>query len=142
MVGSSGSGRGTLWLAVVLAGTASVGLVAVAVIADLNTAALISSLIGAVVSLMGAVGSFVALIRTPSDGGRVGRQVRARQGGFAAGGNFVGNAVGDRSQVSGPRTPDRRPTTQRGHDHFQAGPGAVVAGGDIVDNAFGNESRR
>lgn len=141
MVGSSESGRGALWLAVVLAGTASVGLVAVAVMADLNTAALVSSLIGAVVGLVGAVGSFVALIRTPRGSGRVGRQVRARRGGFAAGGNFAGNAVGDRSQVSGPRT-DRRPTTQRGHDHVQAGPGAVVAGGDMTDNAFGNESRR
>ncbi|WP_221740784.1 hypothetical protein, partial [Streptomyces sp. RP5T] len=68
--------------------------------------------------------------------------VRAERGGIAAGGDICGNAIGARSQVSGPRTPARGTAARHGTGDVHARPGATAAGGDVTDNAFGDGSRR
>ncbi|MFF0561508.1 hypothetical protein [Streptomyces sp. NPDC004266] len=131
-----------VWLAVVLAGAVSIGLTAVAVLADLDTAGQVASIVGAVVGLAGVVVSVVALTRPAGGTDGAVRRVRAGRGAVAAGGSISGNAFGDRSQVSGPRVSGRLGAPGQGREDVQAGPGGTAAGGNITDNAFGDDSRR
>ncbi|MGW4226623.1 hypothetical protein ACWEG1_24570 [Streptomyces bauhiniae] len=120
----------------VVAGAATLGLVLVAVLADLDTAGQAASVVGAVVALAALVVSVLALGGTPT----AGRRVRAGRGAVAAGGNITGSALGTHSKVTGPHTP---PTpARRTHDDVQASRDGIAAGGDITDSALGEGSER
>lgn len=120
----------------VVAGAATLGLVLVAVLADLDTAGQAASVVGAVVALAALVVSVLALGGTPAPG----RRVRAGRGAVAAGGDITGSALGAHSKVTGPRTP---PAPAR---HTQADVHAtrdgIATGGDITDSALGEGSER
>ncbi|TGN78161.1 hypothetical protein E5083_13320 [Streptomyces bauhiniae] len=119
----------------VVAGAATLGLVLVAVLADLDTAGQAASVVGAVVALAALVVSVLAL-----GGTAPGRRVRAGRGAVAAGGNITGSALGTNSKVTGPHTP---PTpARRPHDDVHASRDAIATGGDITDSALGEGSER
>ncbi|WP_135785854.1 hypothetical protein [Streptomyces bauhiniae] len=123
------------WVTAVVAGAATLGLVLVAVLADLDTAGQAASVVGAVVALAALVVSVLAL-----GGTAPGRRVRAGRGAVAAGGNITGSALGTNSKVTGPHTP---PTpARRPHDDVHASRDAIATGGDITDSALGEGSER
>ncbi|MET7610087.1 hypothetical protein [Streptomyces seoulensis] len=120
----------------VVAGAATLGLVLVAVLADLDTAGQAASVVGAVVALAALVVSVLALGGTPTQG----RRVRADRGAVAAGGNITGSALGPHSKVTGPHTP---PTpARRTRSDVHASRDAIATGGDITDSALGEGSER
>ncbi|MFI9391988.1 hypothetical protein [Streptomyces bauhiniae] len=122
----------------VVAGAATLGLVLVAVLADLDTAGQAASVVGAVVALAALVVSVLALFGsgTPTPG----RRVRAGRGAVAAGGNITGSALGQNAKVTGPRTPAT--PARRPHDDIRAARDGIAAGGDITDSALGEGSER
>ncbi|MFF3735328.1 hypothetical protein ACFYXM_34945 [Streptomyces sp. NPDC002476] len=130
------AGVARVWVMVVT-GLATVGLVMVAVLTDLNTAGQAASMVGAVAGL--AAFLFMLL----RDGGASGgRRVRAGRGGIAAGGDITGSALGKNSKVAGPHTAQRSSSTRRGGGDVRAGRDGVAAGGDITDSALGEGSER
>ncbi|MGW2044127.1 hypothetical protein ACWCPF_02935 [Streptomyces sp. NPDC001858] len=141
-MGIVGQRRGVVWAAVGVAGAGSAALVSLAVVGDLNAAGQVASVVGAVVGLAGVAISVLALNGASGSIGGSRRLVRAERGGIAAGGDLVGNAIGQGAVVSGPHTPRRRPADRPGRGEVQAGPGSVAAVGDIADNALGDDSRR
>lgn len=124
------------WATAVVAGAATLGLVLVALLADLDTAGQAASVVGAVVALAALVVSVLALGGTPGPG----RRVRAGRGAVAAGGSITGSALGRNAEVTGPRTPTA--ATRRTHDDVHAGRDGIAAGGDITDSALGEGSER
>ncbi|MFB6507538.1 MULTISPECIES: hypothetical protein [unclassified Streptomyces] len=130
-------GMARVWVMVVT-GLATVGLVLVAVLADLNTAGQVASVVGAVVGLAAFL---VTLFRSGGASGG-GRRVRAGRGGVAAGGSITGSALGKDSKVTGPRTVPGRSPGRRGGDDVRAGRDGVAAGGEITDSALGEGSER
>ncbi|AXK36055.1 hypothetical protein DVA86_29070 [Streptomyces armeniacus] len=124
----------------VVAGAVGLGLLATAVLADLDTADQLASLAGAAAGLIGVVISVAALTRSPPEGGR---RVRARGGGKAAGGSMRGNALGRGSAVSGPPSAvPRRRQEPTGPVDVEARDDGVAVGEDLIDNAFGDDSER
>ncbi|GGS31110.1 hypothetical protein Snoj_35750 [Streptomyces nojiriensis] len=142
MAGLSGPQRVAVWVVALVAGAAAVGLIGVAVLVDLDTGDRTASIVGAVVSLAGLAVSVVALVRTSSSAGSGGRRVRAGRGGVAAGGDVIGNAIGDGSEVVGRLNPPA-PGGRRGlAADVEAGRDGVAAAGDVRDNAIGDNSER
>ncbi|RAG82364.1 hypothetical protein DN069_28010 [Streptacidiphilus pinicola] len=121
----------------------SLGLLALIVMRDLNTASLAASVVGAIAGIAGAAFAAIALLRNPDAGSAAGtRRVWAGEGGIAAGGDITGNAFGTNStvKVSGSR---RRGAAQpdQSHRDVKAGRDGIVAGGDITGNAIGEGGR-
>lgn len=127
-----------VWTVAVLGGAVAAVLVTVALIADLDTADRLASVCGAVVGVAALVWAVVSA--TSRRGGGV-RRLRAGQGGVAAGGDVVGNAIGRNSQVAGPASV-ARPGRRAGDIDARAGRGGIASAGDVRDNAIGDESTR
>ncbi|MFF7964339.1 hypothetical protein ACFZC3_03080 [Streptomyces sp. NPDC007903] len=130
--------RTWVWVTAVVAGAGTVGMVLVAVLADLDTAGQAASVVGAVVALAALVVSVLALSGSPTP--TPGRRVRAGGGAVAAGGDITGSALGKNAKVTGPRTPTT--AARRTHDDIRAGRDGIAAGGDITDSALGEGSER
>lgn len=124
------------WVTAVVAGAATLGLVLVAVLADLDTAGQAASVVGAVVALAALVVSVLALGGTPTPG----RRVRAGRGAVAVGGDITGSALGRNAKVTGPRTPAA--PARRTDADVRAGRDGIATGGDITDSALGEGSKR
>ncbi|MFI6857989.1 hypothetical protein [Streptomyces sp. NPDC050416] len=137
------SGTARTWVVVtaVVAGLATVGLVLVAVLRDLDTAGQAASVAGAVVSLAALLVSVITLFYG-SGGAGSGRRVRTGRGGVSAGGDIIGSALGDRSKVTGPRTRPGASSGQQAANDVRAGRNGVAAGGHITDSALGEDSQR
>ncbi|MFF3959440.1 hypothetical protein ACFYY1_40630 [Streptomyces sp. NPDC001890] len=140
LVASAGVARVWVWVTAVVAFLGTVGLVLVAVLADLDTAGQAASVVGSVVTLVALLVSVVALFRGGGSAG--GRRVRGGRGAVVAGGDITGSALGKDSKVTGPRTPSRRGSSRRDGDDVRAGRDGVAAGGDITDSALGEGSER
>ncbi|MET9450876.1 hypothetical protein [Streptomyces cinerochromogenes] len=122
-----------------MAGLASVGLI-VALVVNPDVADRTASVTGAVVGLAAFALSVVTLGRDSGSGVR--RRVRSGQGGIAAAGDVIGNAVGDRSKVIGaPTTPGSNRAAEQPAD-VRAGRDGIAAAGDVRDNALGEGSER
>ena len=142
MAGMSGAARALRWLGVIVAAAVSIGLIALVVIKDLNTASLAASVVGAIAGIAGAVFAAVPLFREPVPGGGAGiRRVRAGRGAIAAGGDITGKAIGANSKVTGQPASGRTPA-KPGQDSrdIKAGRDSIAAGGDITGNAIGEGS--
>ncbi|MFJ7199759.1 MULTISPECIES: hypothetical protein [unclassified Streptomyces] len=139
-VASAGVARVWVWVTAVVAFLGTVGLVLVAVLADLDTAGQAASVVGSVVALVALLVSVVALLR--GGGSASGRRVRGGRGAVVAGGDITGSALGKESKVTGPRTPSRRGSSRRDGNDVRAGRDGVAAGGDITDSALGEGSER
>lgn len=138
----AGSARVWVWVAVVVTGLATVGLILVAFLADPDTTEQIVGVVGAVVAWFSWLVSVIALLRGSSSGSRDGRRVRGGRNSVVAGGNITGSAIGKNSKVTGPRT---RPgsTSPRGDtDDVRSGRDGIATGGDITDSALGEGSER
>ncbi|WP_344344070.1 hypothetical protein [Kitasatospora putterlickiae] len=110
------------WTVAAVCAATGIGLLAFAVLGDLENADKIASVTGAVVALAGVPLTLLALRRSVGGNEREVR-VRAEQGGIAAAGSITaaGTAPGD-GGVYGVDKRDVRAT----------GPGSIAAGGDIV----------
>ncbi|MEV5602936.1 hypothetical protein AB0L33_15995 [Streptomyces sp. NPDC052299] len=136
----SRAARVTAWVVAVVAGLVSVGLIVIMVV-DPGTADLAAAVTGAVVGLIALAVSVAALIRDSGTGG--GRpRVRSERGGIAAGGDVVGNAVGNHSTVVGRPSERGRSRGAAQRADIRAGRDAIAAAGDVRDNALGEGSDR
>jgi hypothetical protein len=142
----TGAARVWVWVTAVGTGLATIGLILLAVLGDLDTAGQAASVVGAVVGLAALVVSVVALFRTSSSGAGAGggRGVRAGRRAVAVGGNITGSAIGKNSKVTGPpSTPGSAATAPRGDgDDVRARRDGIAAGGDVTDSALGEGSER
>lgn len=145
VVSLTGTARVWVWLTVVVAGLVTVGLVLVAVLADLDTAGQTASVVGAVVALAALLVSLIALFTSGAGGtgARRGRRVRGGRHSVVALGNITGSALGKDSKVTGPHSTmvGGTPAPNDGDD-VQTGQGGIVALGDITDSALGEGSER
>lgn len=139
MVVAGGAARIAAWMVAALCGTVTVGLVVVVVVYDLDTGDRTASVVGAVAGLAGLAVSVYFGLR--QQGGR-GAVVRASgRGAIAVRGSVVGNALGDRSKVTGrPSLPVRSAATSSDAEVAAHGNGAFASDGDVVGNAFGEGS--
>ncbi|MFF7777537.1 hypothetical protein ACFZCG_24375 [Streptomyces tanashiensis] len=124
----------------------AVGLLVVLVVADLDTGDKVASLVGAILAGAGLVVAVLSLVRDNAP--PVGREVRAGQGGVAAGGDITGSALGASSRVStqppgGPAPVDAAGAVgpPAGSGSVIADPGGIAAGGDISGSALGEGSQ-
>lgn len=141
----TGAARVWVTVAAVVAGLATVALVLVAVLVDLDTADKTASIVGAVLALASLVVSLIALFRdgngnTPSPG----RTVQGGEDSVVALGNITGSALGKNSKVTGPptATPPHPAPAPQGGDNIRTERGGVVSLGDITDSALGEGSER
>ncbi|MFD4276063.1 hypothetical protein R2B67_12380 [Streptomyces cyaneofuscatus] len=143
MAGVSGAGRAVAWGVAVVAGAVALGLIAIAVLVDMDTADRAASLAGAVAGLVALVVAVVTLVRPGGPGGSgAGSRLRAGRGGIVAGGDISDNAIGRGSRVTS-SSPRRRPApSQPGRTDLRVGRDGIGAAGDIRGNAIGDESER
>jgi hypothetical protein len=141
----TGAARVWVWVTAVGTGLATIGLVLLAVLGDLDTAGQAASVVGAVVGIVALLVSVVALFRTSSSGAGTGggRRVRAGRRAIAVGGNITGSAIGKDSKVTGPpSTPGSAAPAPRDGDDVRARRDGIAAGGDVTDSALGEGSER
>lgn len=129
----------------VVAALVAVGLLVVLVVADLDTGDKVASIVGAILASAGLVIAVLSLLRENSPPVQ---EVRAGQGGVAAGGNITGSALGTDSRVNsqppiaaaaaGAAGSVNPPT---GSGSVVADPGGIAAGGDISGSALGDGSQ-
>ncbi|MGW8359026.1 hypothetical protein ACWGK1_00390 [Streptomyces wedmorensis] len=145
MAGMSVVGRRAVWSAVVGAALVTVGLVVVLIVGDLDAGDKIASVVGVVLASAGLVVAVVSLARQHTQGAGV--DVRAGQGGVAAGRSITGSALGANSRVGSPPpavpAPQSGPggTTVAGAGQVHAEPGGIAAGEDISGSALGDGSQ-
>ncbi|MET9412668.1 hypothetical protein ABZY03_00500 [Streptomyces klenkii] len=137
------STRQILWAVAGVCGAATIGLVVVAALADLDTGDRVASIVGAAAGLLGCALSVYFGLR---QAGGTGVTVHAGgRGAVAAGGNATGNAVGKNSKVTRAVTPpgspaQPAPTPPPGQQVAAHGSGAAAAGGNATGNALGKGS--
>lgn len=138
MAWSAGVNRIVVWSIAVVCGAASVGLVVLVAVRDLDTGDRTASIVGAVAGLAGLAVSVYFGLRGPAGASTV---VRATgPGATAVRGRVTGNAFGARSKVAGPQ-PGPSGTTAIGDGEVTArGAGAFAADGEVTGNAFGEDS--
>ncbi|WP_328978414.1 hypothetical protein [Streptomyces canus] len=141
LVAVTGAARVWVWVTAVVTGLAAVGLMLLAVLADLDTAGQAASVAGAVVGMVALLVSVIALFRGGGSSGN-GRTVRAGHGAIVSGGNITGSALGKNSKVTGPPTMPGPPSAQRDGDDVRARRDGIAVGGDITDSALGDGSER
>lgn len=141
MAAVSGAARVAVWVVAVVAAATSVFLI-VSLVVNPEMADRSASVTGAVVSLVMLVLAVVALAST-SPSGSGGRRVDAGRGGVAAGGDVVGNAIGERSTVIAPPSTPRPGAGESSQTaDVRAEQNGIAAAGDVRDNALGDDSER
>jgi hypothetical protein len=133
-----------VWVEVtaVVTGLATLGLILLAVLGDLDTAAQAASVAGSVASLAALLVSVLALFWS-GGGSATGRRVRAGRRAIAVGGNVTSAAVGKDVTVTGPPTsPDTTPRTSRDGADVRARTDGIAVGGVVTDSAIGEGGQR
>ncbi|MDT7847851.1 hypothetical protein [Streptomyces justiciae] len=133
-----------MWVGVTAAvtGLATIGLILLAAVGDLDTAAEAASVAGSVASLAALLVSVVALFWS-GGGSATGRRVRAGRRAIAVGGNVTGSAVGKDLTVTGsPTSSGTTPRTSRDGADVRAGTDGIAVGGDVTDSAIGEGGQR
>lgn len=136
-----GAARALVVTTAVMTGLATVGLVRMTALVDLDTAGQAASVTGAAVGLAALLVSVISLFRD-GNGPTLGRRVRAGRDAVAVGGDLTGSAVGKNSQVTGPPTAQRGTIAQRTARDVRASRDGIAVGGDVTDSALGEGSER
>jgi hypothetical protein len=139
--------RACAWI-LALVSFAVVTTLIVEAVSDLQVADRTASVAGGCAGVIGLALSAFGLLKATTPASRKATSVDVRAEGavaVAAGGSVNGNAIGDRSTVTGGRSvgaPVRRSAPGSSTRAVAEGDKAVAAGGDVSGNAIGHDSTR